>query len=564
MHYTGSNKRSALVKIKPIISIAVFIIMFIAVVVTNTIHIEYFVFGNIEIRPSSLSGVFNSIQNLTLVYLVMKLRKKGYIIAISLLVLNAFATIIPLLYGNYSSVAGIANILVAFAMLSVLNKCLNMIKTNEEILYRIAVTDSLTGLPNRRSLNEHLKKKVNEENKFGLVFIDLDDFKNVNDTVGHEYGDKVICEVAHRWNSILGKNDFLARIGGDAFALVINDYENKDDLVHHVGSYIDALYDKFHSGDEDFFISASMGISCYPEHSKDYEALLRYADTAMYYAKRKGNKHIVIFENKQMDIVKKDVEMEKKIRNAIKNEDFYLNFQPQFEIRTHKLRGFEALIRMKGEDGKVLSPGLFIPQAEKTDVIIEIDRLVLKNALKEFRKLIEFNDKLIVSVNVSVKHIQEKNFIQDVKNALKENDFPARNLEIEITEYLFITSLNRSAKILADLKELGIHIALDDFGTGYASLSYLNKLPIDTIKVDKSFIDQLHENGENNDFVEAIVSMGHTLKFKVISEGVEREDQLNILRNFNCDYVQGFVWGKPMDYIDAEKLVNEDKMIRTQ
>lgn len=558
MHYTVINRNNKIKLLKPTISIFVFLIMFIATGAVNTIHIDYFEFSNIQIKPSSLCGVFTAVQNLALVYLVMELRKKGFILSVVLLILNLLSTIIPLIHGNYSSIAGIASILVAFAMLSALNKCLDRIQNSEEDLYKMAGTDALTGLPNRRSLTEYLKNKVQENISFGLVFIDLDNFKNVNDTMGHEYGDKVLCELTQRWNNILGKDDFIARLGGDEFALVVNDYKDKDELLDRVGIYLNVLLDTFHLDDEDFFISASMGISCYPEQSTDYEILLRYADTAMYDAKREGKKQISLFETKQMESIKEDVEMESKIRRAIKNKSFYLNFQPQFEIGTHKLRGFETLVRMRDEEGDIISPGLFIPKAEKTNMIIDIDKWVLDNALKYFKQFLQFNDKLIVSVNISVKHLQNENLIDDVKKALNDNDFPAENLEIEITESLFITSLSRSAKLLNELKELGVHIALDDFGTGYASLSYLNKLPIDILKVDKSFIDELHENGENNDFVKAIVSMGHTLKFQVVSEGVEKEEQLKILHGFNCDYVQGYIWGKPMDYNSAEELVNEE------
>lgn len=544
--------------IKPYIYILIFITMFVIKAIININNIDYLTFGMTKININVLFAIATAIQNLSLIYLVVELKQRGYYISILLLTINIAILCIPIKQGSFYAFVGVTNTLVELCMLIVLNKYLDKIKKHKADLYKMASTDSLTGLPNRRSLIDYLKDKVNHNTKFGLVFIDLDNFKNINDTLGHDYGDKVLCEVTDRWNNLLNEDDFLARLGGDEFALVINDYKSKEELFDNVSLYLNSLFDTFHLKNEDFFISASMGISCYPEHSDKYEILLRYADTAMYDAKREGKKQISIFEKKQMDIIKEDLQMENKIRNAIKNKNFFLNFQPQFQIQNHKLRGFETLVRMVDDDGNIVSPAIFIPQAEKTNLIIDIDKWVLNNALKGFKKFLEYNKNLIVSVNISVKHLQDNNLIDDVKKALEENDFPAENLEIEITESLFITSLSRSAKLLNELKALGVHIALDDFGTGYASLSYLNKLPIDILKVDKSFIDQLRKNGENNAFVEAIVSMGHTLKFKVISEGVEKEEQLDILNGFKCDYVQGFVWGKPMDYILAEQLVNSE------
>lgn len=507
----------------------------------------------IKISCNSMCGVYTAIQMVILIYLVMNAQKKGYVLSMGLLCINLLIALKNILMGNYSSLPGFCIVLVGMLMINILYKCFERIRKNEIKLVNLVDIDELTGLPNRRKLNEWIKALILKGKPFALIFIDLDNFKDINDTMGHEYGDAILCELSKRWQKVLSKSDFIARLGGDEFALVVNGFEHRKVLIAHVKKYLDVLSEVFNYNGEEFFLSASMGISRYPRDGSSAESLLRYADTAMYNAKKDEKKTIVIFEEEQMREVQNDIEIEKKIRKALKNNTFYLNFQPQYEIKNHKLRGFEALIRMKDDDGKIISPALFIPKAEKSSLIIEIDKWVLENAVKEFKSLITKNRDLLICVNISAKHLQDNNFVADVKEILKREQFNPKNLEIEITESLFINSVEKASEVLKELKDIGIHIALDDFGTGYASLSYLNKLPIDILKIDKSFIDGLPE--EKYDFVQAIISMGHVLKFKVISEGVEKEGQLKTLKEIDCDYMQGFIWGKPMDITQAKKII---------
>ena len=256
--------------------------------------------------------------------------------------------------------------------------------------------------------------------------------------------------------------------------------------------------------------------------------------------------------------MEESVKLENLLRKAIDNDLFYLKFQPQFSTEDKILRGFETVIRLNDESGNAVSPQIFIPAAENLNLIVDIDRWVLANAMKTGKTLISNNPDIKISINISVKHIFDDSFLSDIENNMEKYDFPAENLEIEVTESLFISSVKRAGEILSELKRLGIYIALDDFGTGFASLSYLNTLPIDLLKIDKSFIDKLSEKGRNNDFVNAIISMGHLLNFEVISEGVESKEQLATLRDFNCDYIQGYIWGKPMLLADANKLIIEN------
>ena len=354
------------------------------------------------------------------------------------------------------------------------------------------------------------------------------------------------------------KTDFVSRMGGDEFALIIAGSPNENNNAEIADKYMSMLDDKIEVMNHSFYVTASMGVAFYPVDCQNAAELLRFADTAMYNAKHNGKSRICIFNKEQMLEMEESVKLENLLRKAIDNDLFYLKFQPQFSTKDKILRGFETVIRLNDESGNAVSPQVFIPAAENLNLIVDIDRWVLANAMKTGKTLISNNPDIKISINISVKHIFDDSFLSDIENNMEKYDFPAENLEIEVTESLFISSVKRAGEILSELKRLGIYIALDDFGTGFASLSYLNTLPIDLLKIDKSFIDKLSEKGRNNDFVNAIISMGHLLNFEVISEGVESKEQLATLRDFNCDYIQGYIWGKPMLLADANKLIIEN------
>ena len=376
--------------------------------------------------------------------------------------------------------------------------------------------------------------------------------------MGHEYGDEVLRVITSRWQGMRRKTDFVSRMGGDEFALIIAGSPKENNNAEIADKYMSMLDDKIEVMNHSFYVTASMGVAFYPVDCQNAAELLRFADTAMYNAKHNGKSRICIFNKEQMLEMEESVKLENLLRKAIDNDLFYLKFQPQFSTEDKILRGFETVIRLNDESGNAVSPQVFIPAAENLNLIVDIDRWVLANAMKTGKTLISNNPDIKISINISVKHIFDDSFLSDIENNMEKYDFPAENLEIEVTESLFISSVKRAGEILSELKRLGIYIALDDFGTGFASLSYLNTLPIDLLKIDKSFIDKLSEKGRNNDFVNAIISMGHLLNFEVISEGVESKEQLATLRDFNCDYIQGYIWGKPMLLADANKLIIEN------
>ncbi len=435
-------------------------------------------------------------------------------------------------------------------------KHLDTIERKERELHKIAYTDSLTNTPNRRAFNDTLTELSRKNEKFALVYIDFNKFTQINETTGHEYGDKVLNEAATRWKHAMTENDFIARLSGDEFALIITKYSDIDSLVKHVKKFSDALENKITIDDQSVFLSASFGIALYPEHTSDTEELVRYADIAMQLSRIVGDNNIRMYEETMTESVERSANIENRVRYALANDEFHLVFQPQYDTVNKTLRGFETLLRLNDESGKPISPGIFIPIAEKNGLIIDIDRYVLKKAMRTFLPMLEkYNKKLMLSVNISAIHLSKNSFLSDVEEALTETHFPAQNLELEITESVLITSFESTVEMLNKLKSMGIQLALDDFGTGYASLNYLTKLPIDLLKIDKTFVDGLQEENNLTDFVAAIISMGHLMHFDVISEGVEYEDQLNTLKVLKCDFIQGYIWGRPMDIEAVDELL---------
>ena len=556
----NSLKKEKMIKHIKIVGIVfMYLLMSLIIAITNHSGDRIRVINNVDVNSGSICGIYAVVQLMLAILLVMNFRKRGYIVASSLYGFSFLSLCCTVFERHkYDSLPGMAMVLGGIITINILHYCLNKIDKNEQGLIKNAYTDSLTGLPNRRSLTKTLNELIDHNKSFALVFIDLDNFKNINDTMGHEYGDEVLRVITSRWQGMRRKTDFVSRMGGDEFALIIAGSPNENNNAEIADKYMSMLDDKIEVMNHSFYVTASMGVAFYPVDCQNAAELLRFADTAMYNAKHNGKSRICIFNKEQMLEMEESVKLENLLRKAIDNDLFYLKFQPQFSTEDKILRGFETVIRLNDESGNAVSPQIFIPAAENLNLIVDIDRWVLANAMKTGKTLISNNPDIKISINISVKHIFDDSFLSDIENNMEKYDFPAENLEIEVTESLFISSVKRAGEILSELKRLGIYIALDDFGTGFASLSYLNTLPIDLLKIDKSFIDKLSEKGRNNDFVNAIISMGHLLNFEVISEGVESKEQLATLRDFNCDYIQGYIWGKPMLLADANKLIIEN------
>ncbi len=520
--------------------------------------------NNIPIPMASFTGVFFALTNICLIMFVVLFGLPGFVT--SLLLLSYEFThlfIIIIFHHAYLNISGIfSNI---FATTAVIFVYLNnyQVEKYQKKLREQAITDSLTGLPNRLACTELIKKLVKSGEKFAVTMIDLNNFKGINDTMGHSAGNEVLREIATRWkyaadSGISGTHDFITRQGGDEFTLIIRGFKSDDDILKSIRYYESVLEQKIILKNHDFFATASFGYAEYPADSDDYDTLFSYADLAMYNIKRANSSaHILRFSPYLLENGERAIDIERKIRTALNTNAVSFNLQPQFSME-HKLRGFEALARIIDSDGREIAPGEFVPIAESVGLIDKIDSRVFDESTKFFGKLIkETGLDAILSVNVSVRHLIKEDYLDEVKSVIKKNGVPPNQLEVEITESIMIDSESTAIETIKKLKEMGIRIAIDDFGTGYSSLSYLTRIPADLLKVDKSFIDKMNSNESSRQYVASIISIGHIMNFDVISEGVEESDQLDTLREIGCDMIQGFIWGHPMTPEEAEKLVHQ-------
>ena len=512
----------------------------------------------LDISVNSLSGTLGVLGGVACLIMTVLDWRVGGNIAMGLIAVSAISVSFRVFVdGNINLLVGIA----AFA-LHFLSVCLcryGMKKSDER-----ANKDYLTGLDNRRCLIADLTALTKGGSRFGLLYLDLDNFKYINDTFGHAAGDQVLIEVADRWQETLPKEASIYRVGGDDFIALVPKTENKptDFLTKLACEMIDAVADRKFGGQQgDKYVTASIGIVSYPKDATDPELLVRYADVAMYHGKNTGRNRWVVFDESMSHQIAREYELEAIIREAMDKQWFYLVYQPQFSAAEKKLRGFESLLRLRTDKGEFVSPGEFIPIAEKSDLIFAIDEMVIRRATRDFREMINVpGNTLTLSVNISAKHIVEPGFVETVKKILEEENFPAGSFEIEITEYCMVESMEKAIEAMNRLKELGVILAMDDFGTGYSSMSYLSRMPIDVLKVDKSLVDNIGEGQKKeNQFVNMIISMGHLLGASVIAEGVEDESQLSLIRAAECDYVQGYIWGRPMELDLATELIEQSR-----
>lgn len=499
-------------------------------------------------RFSAFNGVIMAFQFLTCLMMVkIDYTYGGHVsfILITFSIINLCLRIFK--SHNIAPMPGVFNMSIYLVTLTILTK--QFIIRDKE-----AVTDFLTGLSNRRGLYNILETKIEDNNPFYVVYLDLGNFKMINDNYGHTYGDSLLRLVTLRINMVLGKSGVATRIGGDEFVLIIN---GDCDVMALITKLIDVICDKssvYLNGTQiDSYLTAYAGIAKYPDDATNAESLIKYADIAMYRAVKSKTDRIYTFTKDMEKSLIRKMELEKLIKDALVYDYFYLVYQPQYELEGKKLRGFESLLRLKTPEGVFVSPGDFIPIAEKGDLILLIDDYVINRAMREYKEIVQNTD-LTISVNVSAKNIGSIGFPEKIKGYLDKVGFPAKNLEIEITEYCLVQSVETTIENIKALRAMGIQIALDDFGTGYTSLSYLAKMPINLLKVDKSLIDDIENSEKSRDFVNAVISMGHLMGCEVISEGVENESQLEILHDQNCNFIQGYVWGKPLEYEVAKEL----------
>jgi len=430
-------------------------------------------------------------------------------------------------------------------------------KQTEEAIKYMAYHDELTGLPNRRFLREYFRELICKAKKNDLIiailFIDLDRFKVVNDTLGHNTGDLLLNQVATRFMNCVRKTDIIARQGGDEFIILLDYGISKEETELIADKILRILSYPFNLLGNEVYITPSIGISLYPQDGLDAECLIKNADTAMYDAKSKGKNNYQFYSPCMDENNIRKGQLETKLRKALQNEEFQVFYQPKIELHTNNITGFEALIRWSDQELGTISPAEFIPIAEETGLIIPIGKWVLEEACKQNRAWQDAGYPPVkICVNLSVRQFQDKHFVNTVSSILKETNLDPKYLDLEITETLALFNIEESIKVLNALKLLGVYLALDDFGTGFSSLNHLVKLPINTVKIDQSFIKGFNKYEQSKDVVKAIIQVAHSLKKLVVAEGVETEEQLEFLRQQRCDMVQGYYFSRPLPAKQAE------------
>ena len=521
--------------------------------------------GGQMISYNSFTGVFSMLGYICIICLVMLFRRVGYIVSMAAIILQFPLMIFNIFVrGNLHSLPGLFSSVLIIGAISIIHFSYRKILKYQQSIREQAVTDRITGLPNRFACNELLTDLQRRGEPFVLVSVDLNDFKSINDTMGHDTGDQVLREVARRWkdlaNSLSTETvDFVARNSGDEFMIVISEYPSVEEIENTINAYREVLEKKITIDDCDYYLTACFGYSFFPEDSDVIENIYLFSDAALHEVKKAGSGSRISRFTPDVLNFERTLEIERKIRTALNSDKIFFNLQPQYDIN-HNLRGFEALARMKDDDGSFISPVDFIPVAEKTGLVDRIDMRVFELSMEFLDKITrETGTEIMMSVNVSVRHLMKNTFIEDIKNILKAHNIAPERVEIEITESIMIDSAEKALQRINEIKAMGMKVAIDDFGTGYSSLSYLNNFPSDLLKIDKAFIDQMNMSESSKQYVAMIISIGHILHLKVISEGVESPDQVEVLKKIGCDYIQGFVWGKPMPPEEAARLVSSIK-----
>lgn len=437
-------------------------------------------------------------------------------------------------------------------------------QTTQRIHY-LAYFDELTGLPNRALFNDRLAQAIFDANRHGrlagLMFLDLDQFKVINDTMGHAAGDTLLKIVAERLKKSVREGDTVARMGGDEFAILLEDISQIENAARIAQKILDAFKEPCEVDQRSIFATFSIGVTLFPLDGISAAALLKNADSAMYHAKEQGRNNFQFYSAEMTTRVHERFMLEGKLRLALERQEFVLHYQPQIDIKTGKIIGAEALIRWEHPELGTVSPASFIPLAEETGLIVSIGEWVLATACTQFKSWEHgLGNDLRLAVNCSSRQFKEAGFAARVKQLVSETGFSPSRLELEITESILIEQSNLIHDILTEFAQMGMSISIDDFGTGYSSLSYLRKFPINTLKIDRSFIHALTNEPEDGSLVKAIVAMARSMKLRVIAEGVETNEQLSFLRSENCDEAQGFLFAKPLPADEFYKLLANYQM----
>jgi len=420
--------------------------------------------------------------------------------------------------------------------------------------------DFLTGLPNRMLLNDRVNQAIvlapRHNRKVGVLFLDLDGFKHINDSLGHPIGDKLLQSIAKRLVDCVRSSDTVSRQGGDEFVVLLSEMEQSEDAAISALRLLQAVAEAHTIDQHDLHVTASIGVSVFPDDGKDAETLIKNADIAMYQAKENGRQSYQFFKPAMNVRAVERQSIEESLRRALERKEFSLQYQPKIDMRTGKISGAEALIRWTHPVRGPVSPAQFIPVAEDCGLILPIGQWVLREACKQARVWVDAGLPLAtMAVNISSMEFRDDNFLESVFAALNETGLDPKSLELELTESVLMKRAESAASVLKTLRERGVQIAVDDFGTGYSSLSYLRKFPIDALKIDQSFVRQISSTPDDTTIVTAVISMGRSLKLRVVAEGVETQEELAFLQARQCDEAQGYYFSRPVLPLQFARLL---------
>ncbi len=440
------------------------------------------------------------------------------------------------------------------------------LKKNYAHIEQLAYHDGLTGLYNRVAFMKYAYDIFHDASvgasRHAIFFIDLDNFKNINDTLGHDYGDLLLKDVSSRMLSCIASDDILARNGGDEFLVLKNRFDNVDDLENFAEQLVNIVHHPFILNDETAMVSMSVGIAVFPNNGLTVSELIKNADIAMYNAKNSGKNSYCFFDSYMEDDVNRRNDLAEILSHVIDKNEIYLQYQPQVNVESGQVTGYEALMRIESELVGFISPAEFIPIAEETGIINILGEWALIEACNFNQVLIKSGfGPLRVSVNVSTTQLKDDHLIDIIRDIPEKTGMNLKHLEIEITESVLMNSFEHNLKLINQMKELGCSIALDDFGTGYSSFNYLTQIPIDTLKIDKSFIDGICSNEKDRCIADSIIDLAHKMDISVVAEGVEDNEQLQILQNQFCDTLQGYLFSKPLNSTDFIELLSKHKTL---
>lgn len=497
-----------------------------------------------------IAGVASQVELLMAVLLTLKCEKRGYITSLVLSVASMAGVSVNVFVNHQAFDAlGYACSIMSIIVTTILYRQLYLLDKNTDTLHRAVFEDDLTGLPNRKRVLSSLSNRTANTGTltfFSLIFIDLDEFKVINDVLGHQVGDLFLKEVTHYLQSCIHQNDFLGRTGGDEFVVIVPGEHMETELYHYAQKMAEAISTPFVYRNKEIKITATFGITQYPKDGGNATELLQHADMAMYRGKAQGKGRIVFYDDEMQRSIEKRMNIETQLHSAIEHNEMYLVYQPQYDPTTHKLRGLETLARWDSPTLGHVPPMEFIPIAEENGDIIPMGKWIMERACTQYMEVYDsYETPPILSVNISAVQFRDPDFLDSIKRTIKKTNMDTDHLELEITESVCIMSPEISLNIFAEIKNMGISIAMDDFGTGYSSLSYLRTLPLNTVKIDTTFTRTILTTPTDQNLIKTIITMSHQLKLKVIAEGVEKPEQLEYLVKNGCDYIQGNLFGAP-------------------